>query len=551
MACCGGGYREDRFQTSIAKNFICDLCKGVLKDPVQCHNEHYFCKACITQHLKNSKTCPVCTENLTEETLSKPPRILTNIINALIINCDHSERGCTELIELVRLEAHIRVCNYKPVTCPNEKCAKIMNLADLEHHTSEVCEYRQVYCEECDENMSAKKYVKHGCVISKDVHAMKVSLKEMQDLVKEMSEAQREMSTAQKEMFEAIKNLAADAKARDEIPQGSIVVVGGLDNNLDIAMQRHFVEVYSLAKRTWTKLGGARYTREFPTAHFYNGQVMVTGGANVPVTRSVGSLGIRSGSRSEKYTKSIQYIHIPDETKLPTNKACPDKNTSFVFELPTECCGHKTAIINNQMWMVGGQNRETGKSTYGDKSDNEIPYLDTIYTTSVKAPFYHTIKCQMPKPLAFHGLEIVNDNELLIMGGCTPDGVVDSVMLYNTVTNTLREIHPLPFPMCDMATVKHGEDVFIFGGQKDRKPNYCEYLNTVFKYNWKKNECEQLPGMKYRRSGFAAVISGNKVFVMGGYNQDSVECFDINYQVWHELPSMSQKRHGFAAVLVP
>ena len=125
MACCGGGYREDRFQNSIANNFICDLCKGVLKDPVQCHNEHYFCKACITQHLKNSKTCPVCTENLTEETLSKPPRILTNIINALIINCDHSERGCTELIELVRLEAHSRTCNYKPVTCQTRNAQRL------------------------------------------------------------------------------------------------------------------------------------------------------------------------------------------------------------------------------------------------------------------------------------------------------------------------------------------------------------------------------------------------------------------------------------------
>ena len=57
------------------------------------------------------------------------------------------ERGCAELIELVRLEAHSHTCKYKPATCPNEKCAKIINLADLEQHTSEVCEYRQVYCD--------------------------------------------------------------------------------------------------------------------------------------------------------------------------------------------------------------------------------------------------------------------------------------------------------------------------------------------------------------------------------------------------------------------
>ena len=523
MACCSGGYREDRFQNSIAKNFICDLCKGVLKDPVQCHNEHYFCKACITQHLKNSKTCPVCTENLTEETLSKPPRILTNIINALIINCDHSERGCTELIELVRLEAHSRTCNYKPVTCPNEKCAKIMNLADLEQHTTEVCEYRQVYCEECEKDMPFKKYSKHNCVISKDVHAMKASLIQIQDQVKEMfetqkeiSEAQREISKAQNEMFDAIKNLTADAKARDEIPQGNIVVFSGNTS----------VEMYSLANRTWSDLGPMQDYRASPTAHFYNGRVMVTG-----------------GEKGGKTTNTIQYIQIPEETRLPINSTHFDEISLFFSELPIECCYHKTTILNNHLWTVGGQHRD---------EKNNTTYLNTIYATPIKSPHTHTVKCEMPKPLAHHGLEIVNDNELLIMGGRTPGGIVDSVMLYNTVTNTLREMHPLPFPMSHMATVKHGEDMIIIGGQnKDGK-----YLNSVFKYNCKKNECDQLPGMKYKRSGCAAVMSGNKVFVMGGHNSkqnklDSVVCFDIIHQVWHELPSMNQARRDFVAVLVP
>ena len=521
MACCGGGYREDRFQNSIAKNFICDLCKGVLKQPVQCHNEHYFCKACITQHLRNSKTCPVCTENLTEETLSKPPRILTNILNALIINCDHSERGCTELIELVRLEAHSRTCNYKPVTCPNEKCAKIMNLADLEQHTSEVCEYRQVYCEECEKDMPFKKYSKHSCVISKDVHALKASLiqvqdqikemfktqKEMSETQKEMSEAQKEISKAQEEMFEAIKNLTAYTKSRDELPEGNIVVVGGGYND---------VEMYSLRNRTWSELAQMEEYRNSPTAHFYNGQVMVTGG--------------EYGGNS---TNTIQYIQIPEETRLPINRDCPHEISLFFSQLPIKCHVHKTAIINNHLWVVGGYNHTT--------------YLNTIYATSIKSPHIHTVKCEMPKPLAYHGLEVVNDNELLITGGHTTDGIVDSVMLYNTVTNTLQEMYPLPFPMSHMATVKHGEDVIIIGGTNKNG----EHLNTVFKYNWKKNECEQLPGMKHKRSECAAVISGNKVFVMGGRNQDSVECFDINYQVWHELPSMRKKRYSFAAVLVP
>ena len=169
MAWYGGGYPEDRFQTPVDKNFFCPICTDVLKDPVQCHNQHLFCRACITEHLKNSQTCPVCMQELTEEALSKPARIVTGYLDRLTISCEHKERGCVELVELGRLETHISVCEYKPVTCPNERCEAVVNMADLEEHTSEVCEYRQVFCEECGENMSFKKYGKHGCFISKDV----------------------------------------------------------------------------------------------------------------------------------------------------------------------------------------------------------------------------------------------------------------------------------------------------------------------------------------------------------------------------------------------
>ena len=541
MASCGGGHHEDRFQTSVDKNFFCPICQEVLKDPVQCHNEHYFCKACITQHLKNSKTCPVCMEKVTEETLTEPPRIVTGYLDGLIINCDHSERGCTELIELGRLEAHISVCEYRPVTCPNEKCATIMNLADLEQHTSEVCEYRQVYCEECGEDMSFKKYGKHGCFISKDVHAIKVALRQVQDQVKEisntqkeLSKTQKELSETQKEMFKAIKSLGevntmkveASATPKSK-PQGNIVVVGGQNGMLLPSSWLNSVEMYSLATRTWSKLAPMQEQRSAATAHFYNGQIMVTGGYNSRV----------------KVLESIEYIQIKKEINLGSGWHRP--RYVFVRQLPYESVGHKTAILNDHLWVVGGLiiiNKQPQHSL-------------TIHTTPIHSPGKYVFKYQMPKPLSFHGLEIVYSNIFLIIGGTTTGkacDAVDTVLLFNTVTNTLRKLHPLPFPMCDMATVKDGEDVIIIGGtDKDG-----EYLNTVFKYNCKKNECEQLPGMKYKRSECAAVISSNKVFVMGGYNKEqgylsSVECFDLDDQVWHELPSMSEAKYKIAAVLVP
>ena len=525
MACCG--HHEDRFQTSVDKNFFCPICQDVLKDPVQCHNEHYFCKACITQHLKKSKTCPVCMEKVTEETLTEPPRIVTGYLDSLIINCDHSERGCTELIELGRLEAHISVCKYKPVTCPNEKCAKVMNLPDLEQHTGEVCEYRQVYCEECGEDMSFKKYGKHGCFISKDVYAIKIALLQVQDQVEEIS-------NTQKKMFEAIKNLSEvktakfEASATPKSKQlGNIVVVGGQNGMLLPSSWLSSVEMYSLATRTWSKLAPMQEPRSAPTAHVYNGQIMVTGGY----------------SNRIKVLESIEYIQIKKQTNSTSGWHGP--RSLFVCQLPFEIHGHKTAILNDHLWVVGGLRM----------INNQPLQLNAIHVTPIHSPGSYVVKYHMPKPISYHGLEIVYANNLIIIGGTTTGmarDAMDTVLFFNTATSTLRELQPLPFPMLDMTTVKHGEDVIIIGGtNKDG-----EYLNTVFKYNYMKNEYKQLPGMKHKRSECAAVISGNKVFVMGGYNDEqrylsSVECFDLHDQVWYELPSMSEAKYKIAAVLVP
>ncbi len=107
MACCSVGYATDRFKNSVDKNFLCPICAEVLKDPVQCQNQHYFCKVCIKKHLeKNTKSCPICVQDLSEETLAEPPRILTDYLNGLMISCDHSERGCTEVVQVSRLKVH-------------------------------------------------------------------------------------------------------------------------------------------------------------------------------------------------------------------------------------------------------------------------------------------------------------------------------------------------------------------------------------------------------------------------------------------------------------
>ena len=535
MACCRGGYAENRFEGSVDKNFFCPICTDVLKDPVQCHNQHYFCRSCITKHLKNSQTCPVCVEKLTEEALSKPPRIVQDYLDSLVIDCEHSERGCTNLVELGRLEAHVTQCVYRPMTCPNEKCDAIVNHADLDEHTSEVCEYREVYCEECDDKMSVKKFEKHGCFRRKDIEAMKLALLQLKDQVKQISDTQREILNTQKEMLLAIQNPSSQvvekskanarqaAKPDTKSHPGKVVVIGGQCGILMSSSWLDTVEMYCMISRTWTKLHSLKRKRSSATAHCYNHRIIVIGGMFNLVS----------------LTKSIETIGVPEEFR-----ALLEGNSLLVRELPFECYGHKTALLNDNIWVIGGKDHHEVSLC-----SNVICMVPTYSRLSFQ------IKYEMAKPVSFHGLEVVNDSQLLILGGSRTGAnsdAVNTVLLYDTVTNVLRELRPLPFAILDMATVKHGDDVIIIGGtNKDG-----DHLNTVLKYVFERQECVLLPVMKHKRAECAAVISGNNLFVMGGFNKEqkylsSVECLDLEHLVWHDLPPMKEAKSRMAAVVLP
>jgi hypothetical protein len=76
-------------------------------------------------------------------------------------------------------------------------------------------------------------------------------------------------------------------------------------------------------------------------------------------------------------------------------------------------------------------------------------------------------------------------------------------------------------------------------------------------YDVKTGKIKMLPCLNHKRAGSAAVITGNVIIVMGGYEYEtktylcSVECLDLSSNVWRELSPMRTKRGGATAVLKP
>ena len=149
----GGGYEGERFQDIVRKDFHCTICTNVFKDPVMCYQnaEHIFCRACITKHLANSQTCPSCKGPLTVHTLLVAPCSIVSCLSKLKIRCDFHDRGCQQIVQLGKLEGHVKECGFAPAVCSNEGCQIEVNARDLIHHETTVCEKRRVQCHSCAE----------------------------------------------------------------------------------------------------------------------------------------------------------------------------------------------------------------------------------------------------------------------------------------------------------------------------------------------------------------------------------------------------------------
>ncbi|XP_028415432.1 E3 ubiquitin-protein ligase NRDP1-like [Dendronephthya gigantea] len=135
----GEGYEPDRFVDRVLHGFKCCICQCVLNEPRLCEaEEHRFCLNCISQHLPNSQTCPVCQQPLTFETLKCPGKHFKNILSELKIKCEYINRGCPKHVELGNLQNHVNNCEYRPVTC--EECHLEVNAKDEDNHKKNFCQ---------------------------------------------------------------------------------------------------------------------------------------------------------------------------------------------------------------------------------------------------------------------------------------------------------------------------------------------------------------------------------------------------------------------------
>ncbi len=532
------GYDEERFASPVNRNFLCQICFNVLKDPVLCpRNQHCYCRSCITKQLENSQRCPNCADELTVEALTEPNQIVKDYLNELIIRCVYSDRGCQEIVQLQHLDQHEAACGFTPAACTNQGCGATLNQRDLIHHESEVCEFRKLKCQSCEEmtktmadmekrmanvekNMPTSEIMETKMAnvqrnVTSDIAEIKT---DMEGKLEAVNNEMRGLKTVLIEGFDEMKDVLAKMEERIEdnarkvrnTPSGdreNIIVAGG--NKTDS------VEMFNWRQRTWSLLESLPKKRGRATSFVYNNHVTIAGGY--------------CPNNVDDMIK--MNIHPNPDLSMHWNE-CPVK-------LPTVLSGHSSVVYNDYLMVTGGCD--------GNAASNCIHEVQLVPPYTVKT------LSRMPEPRRDHCMEIFNDS-LLIVGGKTTRDYVDnlsSVVLYDIKKNECKQLAPLPYEVSDIATVRWGDNIVVIGGID----KHDKALDTVIIYNVKTEKSHMLPSMRCKRKICTAVVIGNNIVVLGGLDHrrrrlKSVEAFNFESYTWQELPEMSHERWAHTAVVV-
>ncbi|XP_059835548.1 RING finger protein 151 isoform X2 [Hypanus sabinus] len=148
------GYDIELFVNAPDPEFICTICHGVLKGPVELSCQHVFCKGCISSWLVRKKVKGV--------TRSVIPMI-HNMIGRLIMKCENKIYGCRYTFPLEQYEKHKAACEYRIVSCRYEGCATEMFHKNIAAH-EQVCEHWNQPCRMgCGVQLTRNQLEEHNC----------------------------------------------------------------------------------------------------------------------------------------------------------------------------------------------------------------------------------------------------------------------------------------------------------------------------------------------------------------------------------------------------
>uniref|UniRef100_A0A673MBY7 TNF receptor-associated factor 4-like n=1 Tax=Sinocyclocheilus rhinocerous TaxID=307959 RepID=A0A673MBY7_9TELE len=149
---------DNKFLEQQISMFYCPLCVKPMRDPVQMSTcGHRFCDTCLQEYL--SEGVFKCPEDHLPLDYAKifPDVELEQQILSLPIRCIHSEEGCRWTAQNKLLQAHLSVCEFNVVSCPNRCDVKLLR-RELPEHLQHDCVKRKLHCDHCGDEFTGEAY---------------------------------------------------------------------------------------------------------------------------------------------------------------------------------------------------------------------------------------------------------------------------------------------------------------------------------------------------------------------------------------------------------
>jgi hypothetical protein len=112
--------------------------------------------------------------------------------------------------------------------------------------------------------------------------------------------------------------------------------------------------------------------------------------------------------------------------------------------------------------------------------------------------------------------------------------------------------YPLPGPRSGVAAVADDEAIYVIGGEE--KGGRHSFLGDIVRFDLHSHECVMLTQTVFQRGFLGAALVGGKIYIMGGDAKyatlHTMQVYDIAGKTLSDGPSMPHARRGFATVVV-
>jgi hypothetical protein len=156
------------------------------------------------------------------------------------------------------------------------------------------------------------------------------------------------------------------------------------------------------------------------------------------------------------------------------------------------------------------------------------------------------INIERNKPLFLFMYPIFNTNKIIgtIEGETTGKINVDFEQAFNKQDIQLRKF------ILGGAYCNHGRYLFITGGEESQKDIGKIFLRITINKNDNKSKMVKMPMMNYSHWNHSMISNDNYIFVIGGYNSNKCEFFNIKNLKWEKMFDLNCKERQRSMLVI-